>query len=90
MKLNDKQKKAFESFYEKPELTPGLPSRPAIMSNAPVGDGVALGQQLQKIDAADKANIMKQLEELEQVGAFESPDSEANQAAGRFRKLLGK
>jgi hypothetical protein len=45
---------------------------------------------MRKIDEAEKANMMKQLEDLDQVGAFEEPDSDVNVRAAKLRALLGK
>lgn len=53
-------------------------------------DIIAGGNVMDKVNAAYKAQQMKDLENLEQIGAFEEPDSEVNQRAARLRKLLGK
>lgn len=49
-----------------------------------------LGEQAQRIKASDLANQMKQLKDLEDVGAFEEPDSEVNKRAAKLRGLLGQ
>lgn len=45
---------------------------------------------MNKVDEADRMNMMKQLEDLDQVGAFEEPDSDVNMRAAKLRALLGK
>jgi hypothetical protein len=43
-----------------------------------------------RLNDAYKMQQMKQLEDLEQIGEFEEPDSEANLRAAKLRALLGK
>lgn len=67
-----------------------LRPRKSILAETPVNNPMVISEQNAKIDAADKMRQMKDLEDLEMLGAFEEPDSEVNQRAARLRKLLGK
>lgn len=66
-----------------------LRPRKSILAESPVNNPMVISEQNAKIDAADKARQMKDLEDLENIGAFEEPDSEANMRAKKLRSILG-
>jgi hypothetical protein len=67
--------------YDNPYAGQGAGDAKDLMAGSAVMD---------KIDAADKRNQLKQLEDLEMIGAFEEPDSDVNVRAAKLRALLGK
>lgn len=74
-----------EAAQPKMDLRP----RKSILAESPVNNPMVISEQNAKIDAADKARQMKDLEDLENIGAFEEPDSEANMRAKKLRSILG-
>lgn len=71
-------------------LPSNLQPRSAITSDAPVMKPYLSAPVDERIKANDMANQIKQLQDLEDVGAFEAPDSEVNVRAAKLRALLGK
>lgn len=76
-----------QTEMEQPKMD--LRPRKSILAESPVNNPMVISEQNAKIDAADKMRQMQDLEDLENIGAFEEPDSEVNQRAARLRKLLG-
>ena len=79
--------------------TPGLNIRPELKpyDTQYIGRGagdakdlMAGSEALTRLEAAEQRNRMQQLENLEQVGEFEEPDSEVNIKAAKLRALLGR
>ena len=71
-------------------LPPDLQHRESILANKPAPKPFLSAPVNERIKASDLANQMKQLQDLEDVGAFEEPDSEVNVRAAKLRALLGK
>lgn len=71
------------------DLPPNLQPRPSVLGSAPVPNPVGLGNVMEKVNQSDRANQLKQLQDLQDVGAFEDPNSDANQRAARIKAVLG-
>lgn len=67
-----------------------LMPREAIMSDKPAPKPFLAAPVNERIASSDLANQLKQLQDLEDVGAFEAPESDANKRAAKLRSLLGK